>query len=163
MKAKGFLSTVLSVCLAVLTLFSCAGCGEGEPQAIVPPPTGVFYTLKEAYDSGWLTKKDVRSIVYYYQGGDEGFTPKKKDPEVLSAETELILKQAYLQTELKEPNISLDYVKIYNYYGTYNGMIAVHIWDVYCCYDFYFHSKYDVGGITLYDFTESHIYIFILE
>ena len=31
MKAKRFLSTVLSICLAVLTLFSFVGCGEKDP------------------------------------------------------------------------------------------------------------------------------------
>ena len=31
MKAKRFLSTVLSVCLTVLTLFSFVGCGKKDP------------------------------------------------------------------------------------------------------------------------------------
>ena len=34
-------------------------------------PKGNFYSLREAYDNGWLTQEDLQSLAYYYNGGSD--------------------------------------------------------------------------------------------
>jgi len=50
----------LGVILAMaLSLFSAC-----EPES-----KGAFYSLQQAYDNGWLTQEDLRSIAYYHHDG----------------------------------------------------------------------------------------------
>jgi len=126
--------------LLVMALSFLPACGPTESP-------GAFYTLQEAYDNGWLTAEDLRSIAYYHHGGqkvipipdsngnfnpygdfsmvdeEEGYAPLPKNPEVLSAETEKQIKQTMnLQYDLKYKLKDI-YIKKYN--GTYNDCIAV--------------------------------------
>ncbi|MCL2798070.1 MAG: hypothetical protein FWD58_08475 [Firmicutes bacterium] len=38
-------------------------CEECKPEYV---PKGAFYTLQEAFDNGWLTQNEIRSIAYYH-------------------------------------------------------------------------------------------------
>ena len=61
---------------------------------------GRFYTLKEAYNGGLISKADLMSIAYYHNGGrqyneeimGEDFVPAPKTPEKLSPATENAIK-----------------------------------------------------------------------
>jgi len=125
MKAKRFLSTVLSICLAVLTLFSFVGCGK----------EGRLYSFKEAYERELLTKEDFMNIAYYRHGKvtvqEDGaekeidFQPTIEQSE-MSDRLEKILKaaisQAYQETGSSREE---DDVTIIQYFGVYNGSYAV--------------------------------------
>ena len=91
------------------------------------PTSGEFYSLQTAYDNGWISKGDLRNIAYYYAGDAQkkGFKPTPITPESLSAETELAIKESFLQFWGKE-DISL--IVIRDYYGEYNGFIAMIIY-----------------------------------
>ena len=120
---------------------------NGEPEA------GEFYTLQEAYDNGWLSKGDLRNIAYYYAGDGQrkGFKPTPKNPETLSAETELAIKEDWAQ-KLKSNNDNMlpDWVSedlenliIKGYYGTFNGLVAIMKQEIYFTYI----KEIYVGGI----------------
>ena len=89
MKGKRFLSVVLSVCLALLTLFSFVGCGKNEAEELKKQIAelnqtveeleeqlqteknnnagishGFYYTIEEAYTYGYLSEDDIKHIIY---------------------------------------------------------------------------------------------------
>ena len=102
---------------------------NGEPEA------GEFYTLQEAFDNGWLSRGDLRNIAYHRTGDGQrkGFKPTPKNPEVLSAETELAIKEAHAANLRESGTLEAvtDGVTIIAYYGIYNEMIAVLIDAIY--------------------------------
>ena len=123
MKAKRFLATVLSICLAVLTLFSFVGCGV----------YGEFYNLDEAYNNGWITFEDLKSIAYYNQGTwknegiiGEDFSPKPKKELKKRLEKKInldfakILNKDFYTDEYNDKNTWIEM-----YYGTYNSCVVV--------------------------------------
>ncbi|MCL2798334.1 MAG: hypothetical protein FWD58_09835 [Firmicutes bacterium] len=129
------------LCVIALSCFSAC-----DPKVEISK--GAFYTLQEAYDNGWLTQEDLRSIAYYHNGGEvfivpEGFVyttniklheemeeiehlPNPKNPEVLDAETEKQIKLAQVN-ELRKYNIRIARkdVSIIGYYGTYGNCVSV--------------------------------------
>ena len=101
-----------------------------------------FYSLKNAYDMGLLTRDDLMSIAYYHNGGrryneeimPEDYSPQPKTPEVLSENTELKIKETAAKEFREKYNV--EYAKaegftITEYYGTYGGYVAVVIKDNY--------------------------------
>ena len=71
--------------LLTLTTLGCLGLsGCKKRQAI-----GKFYTLQEAFDQGFLTENDLKSIAYYNNGGrennedkiEEDFVPQPLNPK----------------------------------------------------------------------------------
>jgi len=113
---------------------------EKAEQAIDDVPqkeeeVGTFYSLQEAYDEGLLTIQNLMSIAYYHgslDSVDGTFVPTTKNPEVLSAETVLTIKQSWI-SELGQSHVeaTIDDVIILKYYGTYGGCIALIITDNY--------------------------------
>jgi len=156
MKAKRFLATVLSICLAVLTLFSFAGCDFNKNQT--------YYNemyLEDAYNSGCLTQEHLKSIAYYYNGETAEpvfeLIPKVK----LDKKTEEKIKLSYLQRpRIREthPNAKVKDIKTFQYYGTYNGYAVVFIVDSLFQYDFIFHKERTIGGVTFYNYCELSVY-----
>lgn len=143
---------IISFVILLIMVFSFSACSKATP-----PPAGYFYDLSEAYEKGWITKDDLKSMAYYKKeimpavyydnmdsafGGDascfEDFVPVDKTPEKLSAETEEKIKQAYVSNVLtfsEYPDAGTTDVSIYGYYGTYNGYTAVMINDNYHSYN----------------------------
>ena len=146
------------ICFFV-ALIMCAGvmcaCNKNDDDFRNPrngePEAGEFYTLQEAYDNGWLSKGDLRNISYHKTGDGQrkGFRPTPKNPEMLSAETELAIKEdwaKYLMRGNSELEAVADGIFIRAYYGIYEGLIAVYIEDMY--YEFPdVICKDSVGGI----------------
>ena len=127
---------VLIMCVGIL----CA-CNNGDDfrnPINGEPKAGEFYTLQEAFDNGWLSRGDLRNIAYHRTGDGQkkGFKPTPKNPEVLSAETELAIKEAYA-ANLRERGILeavADGVGVNNYFGIYNDLVTVFIYDKYSGY-----------------------------
>lgn len=102
-----------------------------------------FFSLKKAYNNGWFTQENVRSIVYYiYAHGDElnlfyshnqdilseTFTPSAKSPETLDKKTENRIKQNFINkfgSTQEEINYYSSDFMIKEYCGTYNGCIVM--------------------------------------
>ena len=86
---------LLMGCLAVLTLFSCVGCGELK---------GKFYSLEQAYEQGFIDEEDVKHILYFSFGEvlDENkdeieFTPSVSLKATNQRTEELLKKALYKQ------------------------------------------------------------------
>ena len=122
---------------------------------------GKLYTLEEAYDLNLITKDDLKSIAYYFNKVESSdFVPKPKNPESISKRNERLIKKTYLRDVLKEPRLSIKKVHIYEYYGTYNGCIALGITDSYNCYDYHIYEEYVIGGVSFYNFHVAEIRIY---
>jgi len=96
----------------------------GKPQAW---KDGNFNNLQGAYDQGWLTHDDLRSIAEYFSNNTTG--------EGLSAELESRIKQDYVNvynasvgtpSGPPEPLAKKD-IWVTEYYGTYNGCVVVSV------------------------------------
>ena len=126
---KLFLGSIVTVLFAVL-LCSCdyASLYQGE-----------FYILQQAYDAGWLTQEDLKSIAYYHNGGINGneeimgedYQPQPKTPEVLDKLTGRSIKQSYIDNFLTDKNAKISGINIEDYYGSYDNYITLMISDIY--------------------------------
>ena len=102
---------------------------KAEINKVQQKELGMFYTLQEAFDNGWLTKEDLQ-IIAYYLNDDSG--PAYSDD--LSAEIEKTIKKTWaynLRTEvnvdgdLRFPDAKEEDVSLIGYYGNYNNLFAV--------------------------------------
>lgn len=121
------IGVVLTMCLGV---FCACNCGEDDFRnpIIGEPVDGEFYSLKEAYDHGWISKADLRNIAYHKTGDAQNncFVHTSKNPETLAAETEYAIKTAWLsKAGTVSSSQSLEDIEITGYYGVYNDLIAV--------------------------------------
>ncbi len=140
---------LLIICISVL--FACNKDDNFRNERNGEPEAGAFYSLQTAYDNGWICRNDLRNIAYHRTGDAQkkGFVPTAKNPEVLSAETELAIKEAYIR-DLRENyndtvDINLDGVSIDAYYGEYEGFIAIMISGYYGYMDVI--TEDNVGGV----------------
>lgn len=104
---------------------------------------GVFYTLKGAYNAGYLTKEEIMSIAYYHNGGrvyneeimSEKYTPIPKTPQELSEKTVDKIKEnavyEYNSEQYPKTKATADGFTINQYYGTYGSCIVAIITDIY--------------------------------
>ena len=148
---------VLMMCFVLAIAFVIVGCNNEKKD-------GNFYTLREAYDKGLLLKEDLENIAYYYNEFEiSNYNPIPKTPAVIDKKTEKIIKEMYLEKILNNKNISVNVVNLYNYYGTYNGNIALSITDDYYVYDYLCQDEYIIDGIIFYNFHEASIRIFTFD
>ena len=144
---KKLLTILLSLISVICIAFSFAACAEsqtdGQQDEVndsenqtdgAKSEKGVFYTVTEAYENGYLNYQQLMSIAYHRNGGTEGneaimggnYKLLPINPVELSTATENAIKQTYIDTFLKkyeEANIAE--IHIENYYGTYKGCVAV--------------------------------------
>ena len=112
---------------ALCMLFFLAACKKEGDELI-----GTFFTLQEAYDGGWLTVDDLRSIADYHNDNIEF-------PEALDLGIEQAVKETAaeaIRTRLSNPfreAIAGD-VSIVGYYGTFNDCVAVLLHDTFTDY-----------------------------
>lgn len=143
---------VLMICFMLAMIICIGGCNKNA---------GKLYTLEEAYDLNLITKDDLKNIAYYFNKVESSdFVSKPKNPETISKKNERLIKKTYLRDVLKEPRLSIKKVHIYEYYGTYNGCIALRITDSYNCYDYYIYEEYVIDGVSFYDFHVASIRIY---
>ncbi len=93
-------------------------------------PMGKLYTLQEAFNQGFITENDLKSIAYYNNGGRknnedkiaEDFVPQPLNPETIPADIQKYVKSDYIYYNDKLENTEdISKVKINRYYGNYNG------------------------------------------
>lgn len=130
----------LSIVFSAIAL--CCGMAGCAPRA-----SGTFYSLKEAYEAGYLTYDDVMSIAYYQNGGrrynesvmDEDYTPQPREPQGLSEKTSLRIRNTAAHNyrnniHADAPEAVADDFNIIRYYGTYGDCVAVMMTDNYTGY-----------------------------
>ena len=130
--------SIFTMFLAGIMISSCVftltSCGEKNGDTEIK---GEFYSLKDVYENGEITRQDLLSIVYYANGGiiesnknqyPEDFVSTPKNPEELDANTERIIKNTYKYLLKKEnEKYYSDVIIEARYYGTYNDYICVGI------------------------------------
>lgn len=106
---------VFILCLsAVIAACVFCGCNRGVVE-------GEFYTLKEAYEAGLLTREDLQTIALYYNGGED--VPDPIDARVAASIRESAAQRERLVNHTLEAK-ARDY-EILKFYGEYNGCYAV--------------------------------------
>ena len=140
---------LLSTCAAlVMGLCLFCGCGQKPPPQIEDKP---FYTLEEAYDYGWLSKNDLKSIANKINNR-ESIDLDELDGEVL---TEIKTAYALLRdTESDEVGVA--------YYGNFKSYYAVDVFVKGDGASDVITKVYVGGGVFIYpnDGTEVVIYKF---
>lgn len=120
--------------LLTLTTLGCLGVSSCKNTQTQDPSTerqaiGRFYTLQEAYDQGFITENDLKSIAYYNNGGrennedkiEEDFVSQPLNPKTIPADIQKNIKSDYIYYNDKLENTEKDSsVRINNYYGSYN-------------------------------------------
>lgn len=108
-------------------------------------PFGKIFSLEEAYEKGFLSVNDLKSIAYYQNGGRKGnedvldvdYVPNLKD--TLNAKTAKLIKEtvAFDYRNLDKMPIleaKAEDITIVNYYGTYSFYAAVMLTDCFSMY-----------------------------
>lgn len=115
-------TTKITICitfLLVMILGMFCACNEKEPQK-----RGEFYTLREAYEQGMITKADLESISTCRLGVDGNPLSqyqKPLDKEIVYAIKETL---AY-EYNLGGYKLGVEEFGVMCYYGTYNGLPAI--------------------------------------
>lgn len=135
----------------VLLFLSCCSFNSIESN-------GRFYSLEDAVENGFINKEDLWNIAYYYNGNknvnDEIFEIKDKNPSSLSDEIKNQIKLTHLERIIEEnPKAEIEGIEVKQYYGSYNGYIAVFVKDNYRVIDILIEEEYIVDGIKFLNFT----------
>ena len=151
--------------MVIMALGLFSGCTDKYPERHPEQPiVAGFHDLEIAYKNGWLSKTDLKSIAYYYNGGsdDETFVPRPKTPELLSEVAENTIKQVYFDDLQKRfPEASLDRIFVLNYYGTYGDSVIVKVWDDCVLYDLVIISEYFIGGVLFRNYNARTISVWM--
>ena len=142
----------------ILTVILCVGaslCGCRQSA-------GTFLSLREAYESGYLTKEEIRSIAFHHNGGraynedimDEDYAPLPMSPAELSESVALQIREDVALSlrsaqQSPVPEASADDVCIAEYCGTYGDCVAVMTKNVYVMYT---DAEWcdEVAGVSIY-------------
>lgn len=143
---------IAAILLSVIFALALCACANGNDKSTDETDAGQekelvwhCYTLRQAYDNGWILRNDILSIAYYYDLFDippylhtptriynkfgwremgEWYEPKPKTPEELDEQTLSDMKHSFLEYRNVNPD-DYDIEDKYVYYlGEYNGCIA---------------------------------------
>ncbi|MDE6302665.1 MAG: hypothetical protein K2M36_03655, partial [Clostridia bacterium] len=139
-KISGLL-IILILIILVSSMFS--GCNATNGQ---------LYTLDEAYDNGWISQEDLRSISYYWnnKNADPSFIPAPIIPSELDPKVDKKIRKAYLQNFNRKygyGKAKLSNIHIYRYYGTYGDCPIIRVSDDILQYDYYFEEQVYIGDV----------------
>ena len=138
---RKFFSIVICLISIVLLLAACQNEVPENAENDVPAENvndGTLYTPEYAFEQGFVTAEDIRSMAYYYHGGreysaedgyiDTDYIPIRKDPENIDEATvEKIRETTAEYCADMGVTISAKDLEVADYCGTYNGYIAVRI------------------------------------
>lgn len=159
MKIKKALSVLaVSLWAAFIFAFTC-GCGEYFMGYVMTD-------LETAYERGYITQEDLKSIAYYYNndpeslGYDHENGPTQPDvkpipKQKLSKKTERELKLTYIiEAHLKEshPDVTVKNVEVFYYYGTYNNYAVAFMQDNIQTHCLSYWDEKEIGGVTFYNY-----------
>ena len=120
--------------------------------------TGEIKNLEEAYETGWITQEDLKSIAYYYNDKTEAienngdFVPVPKSPERLNDNTITAIRKTYREQYFEDKSTPLDTITVTDYCGTYNGCVVATV-STYCiAYDIIVQDEYEIGGVVFYNY-----------
>ena len=158
---KKILSTLLAfICLACLSLVF-VGCGNETVKV-----RGKLYTMKKAYENGWLDENDLKSIACKYYDvpyfEENPYSGMFTSTEELTEAMETELKQAYLEQYVEFPEGDRSWVKIVRYYGTYGGNIVARIHSDYLIIDYTMYDEY-IGGVMFKEYFADNFLVYHID
>ena len=149
---KKFLLILLSLISVICIAFAFGGCNKTIKI------TGTFYTMEKAYEKGYLSEDDLKSIAcsYYdshnFRYEENPYSGMFTSTEKLTKKLETEIKQAYLEEIVKVRDGDRDRVDINRYYGTYNENIVIRIYCSYLYFDHAVEPEAEVGGVMFKDY-----------
>lgn len=119
---SAFAAIIIGLCLF-------CGCGEIPPQIEEKP----FYTLAEAYNYGWFTKKEIKKIVNMF---NEPINLDELDGNILETVKQNYCEEIKQTIDPKTEELMFPYAKVEDiqrieYYGEYNDCYCFRIWHPY--------------------------------
>lgn len=135
------------IAIVLIALILCAACCVFAGCENCP---GEFHSLKQAYDIGWLTQDDLKSIAYHYGNRDENYKPIPIDE--ISKDIQFKIKQTYV-AYLREQGLegTVNNVRITKFYGEYSGHYVINVVDDLHGYDYVFTDE-NIGGVMFYHY-----------
>ncbi len=161
---KKIILKICSIVLLTITLVSlCLMGGCGKPKG--------YYNrkdLEEAYESGWITQAQLKSLAYAWNKrklGDE-WEPEVMDFEVipvgeLDEEVEYRIKMTHLNypgLRKKRPNSTVKDISWLGYYGTFNGYVVAFADVSFLDISYKRYEEMVIGGVTFYKYTPLKVY-----
>lgn len=150
-KLKKILPILLALISTICIAFAFGGCNKSVKVS------GQFYTLRQAYENGWLNEDDLKSIADYHNN-------KKTYPIPLSNEEEVAIKEtAAFEVRSDErnqrPDAGAEEFFISEYYGVYNDCYAVIIDDSYVMFPGIDDYWENIGDVSIHYLTPVKIKI----
>lgn len=109
--------------------------------------------LECAYNHGWLTANDLKSIAYYHNGE----TTSDFDPVPIMPLISKMGKNVKLSFLKRYSSENLDDVTSYNYYGIYNGYVVAYITSELATNSAVTTEK-TIGGVKFYNYSSITVY-----
>ena len=123
---------------------------------------GTLFDLEKAYKNGLIDEEDLKSIACgryeNFQDLENPYSGLYQKPQKgLSYETKLDLRKAYSE-QIDRLSSAFEEIKLYNYYGTYNGNIVVSVSGEGC----YFPDNTDknIGGVNFINNSSDWIFVY---
>ena len=123
---------------------------------------GTLFDLEKAYKNGLIDEEDLKSIACgryeNFQDLENPYSGLYQKPQKgLSYETKLDLRKAYSE-QIDRLSSAFEEIKLYNYYGTYNGNIVVSLSGEGC----YFPDNTDknIGGVNFINNSSDWIFVY---
>lgn len=141
--------SILLSCLSVICIaFAFGGCGDKQEGEQTEDVQGKFYNLITAYSNGWIDDYDLRSIAcnyYEWRNFEENpYSGQFNSTEELSEKTQ--------QELIEKFDSTAEDVVLFNYFGTYEGNIAVALGYEHIDYESFEARDCRVGEIVFPDF-----------
>jgi hypothetical protein len=117
---------IISLTVIAIMLFTLCACQNHERHPRDYIQMGNFYGLGYAYDNGLITKADLKAMAKTLPVGVR--------PEGFSEESEIRLREEFLEVfvipnaeyyMIDEADLVIDHISAWEYYGIYNGYVAV--------------------------------------
>lgn len=133
----------------------------GDPESssgYVGEITGVFYTMEEAYEAGYLTREDLTNIAYYHNE----WVPY---PETLDNSIAEAIKKTQAEDLRKNvPEAKAEDIQIIKYYGEYNGNYAVMVDNPYGEYPAVIVDEWEtVGGVKFHYTSFERVVVWVVD
>ena len=144
---KKIMSALACCLLIAMMLFALIGCAKDD----------TMYTLDEAYRLDLISKVDLESIAYFFNEDDKDTdtTPRLKSPATLSKKTNKAITRDFKKFINKIQSRNAEDVQISGYFGTYNGYVAITIYESGIPA---VESDHVIDGVVFYDYNGMYIW-----
>ncbi len=135
--------SVLALLLVALVVIAVIAVNKPVPHNA----TGRFYSLKEGFDSGYITVEDLQAIADLNNNFPKGQDVLDEETKAKIIDTEVIRLKG--EERYADIEVNSDGIGIYRYYGEYNGYYAVILGNTYFSYPAVdYNIVVEIGGVT---------------